>query len=40
MILGGPIFEHIIITLSCAQILGHLNIINFTFGTNGKFIVL
>ena len=31
-------FKHIIIRLLCAQILGHLKIINFTFGTNGKFI--
>ena len=38
IILGVPIFEHIIIRLLCAQILEHLIIINFTFGTNGKFI--
>ena len=38
MILGVPIFEHIILRLECAQILGHLIIINFTFGTNGTFI--
>ena len=38
MILGVSIFEHIIIRLQCAQIVGHLKIINFTFGTNGKFI--
>ena len=38
-LLGVPIFEHIIIRLSFAQILGHLKIINFPFGTNGKFII-
>ena len=39
MFLGVLIFEHIIIRLSFDQILGHLKIINFPFGTNGKFIV-
>ena len=39
MVLGVPIFEHIIIRLKCTQILGHIKIINFPFGTNGKFIV-
>ena len=39
MVLGVPIFEHIIIRLLCYQILGHLKIINFTFGTNGKFTI-
>ena len=38
MILGVPIFEHIIIRLKSAKILGHLKIMNFPFGTNGKFI--
>ena len=37
--LGVPIFEQIIIRLYFAQILGHLKIINFTFGKNEKFIV-
>ena len=37
--LGVPIFIHIIISLKCAHILGHLKIINFPFGTNGKFII-
>ena len=36
--LGVPIFEQIIIRLYFAQILGHLKIINFTFGKNEKFI--
>ena len=40
MILSVPIFKHIIIRLWCAQILGHLKIINLTLGTNGKFIAL
>ena len=39
MVLGVPIFEHIIIRLFCAQILGHLRIINFTFRTNENFII-
>ena len=39
MFLGVPIFKHIIIKLQCAQILGHQKIINFPFGTNGKFII-
>ena len=34
MVLGVPIFEHILIRLLCAQILGHQKIINFTFRTN------
>ena len=38
MIFSVPVFEHIIIRLHCAQTLGHLNIINFTFRTNGNFI--
>ena len=38
MVLGVPIFEHIIIRLKCTQILGHIKIMNFPFGTNGKFI--
>ena len=38
-LLGVLIFEHIIIRLYFDQILGHLKIINFPFGTNGKFIV-
>ena len=33
-----PIFEQIIMRLYFAQILGHLKIINFTVGKNGKFI--
>ena len=40
MVLGVPIFEHIIVMLLCAQILGHLKIINFQFVPNGKFITL
>ena len=40
MVLGVPIFEHIIIRLKCTQILGHIKIMNFPFGTNGKFIIL
>ena len=40
MFLGVPIFKHIIIRMYCAQILGQLKIKNFTFGTNGKFIIL
>ena len=36
---GVPIFKHIIIRLQYAQISGHLKIINFPFGTNGKFII-
>ena len=39
-LLGVSIFKHITIRLQCAQILGHLKIINFPFGTNGKFIIL
>ena len=39
-LLGVPIFEHILIRLLCAQILGHLKIINFTFRTNENFIIL
>ena len=39
MVLGVPIFEHIIIRLRCTQILGHIKIMNFPFGTNGKFII-
>ena len=38
--LGVPIFKPIIIRLQCAQILGHLKIINFPLRTNGKFIIL
>ena len=37
MVLCVPIFEHIIIRLLCAQILGHLKIINFTFRTSENF---
>ena len=40
MILGVPIFKHIIMRLYSALILGHLKIMNFPFGTNGKFIIL
>ena len=41
MVLGVPIFEHIIITgrLKCTQILRHIKIMNFPFGKNGKFII-
>ena len=39
MVLGVSIFEYIIIRLICAQILGHLKIINFTFTTNENFII-
>ena len=39
MVLGVPIFEHIIIRLLCAKILGHLKIINFTFRKNENFII-
>ena len=39
MFLGVPIFKPIIIRLYFAQILGHLKMMNFLFGTNGKFIV-
>ena len=35
-----PVFEYIIIRVLCAQILGHLKIINFTFRTNENFIFL
>ena len=38
IILGVSIFEHLIIRLKYAHIVGHLKIINFTFGTIGKFI--
>ena len=38
-LLGVSIFEHIIIMMLFALILGHLKIINFPFGTNGKFII-
>ena len=38
-ILGAPIFKHIII-MQYALILGHLKMINFPFGTNGKLIIL
>ena len=38
MVLGVPIFVHIIMLY--AQILGYLKIINFTFRTNGNFIIL
>ena len=38
-VLGVPIFEHLIIRLLCAQILGHLQIINFTFRTIFNFII-
>ena len=40
MFLGVPIFKHIIIRLECAQILRHLKIIYFPFGTNGKLTIL
>ena len=40
MVLGVPIFEHIISSLQYAQLLGYLKIINFTFRTNGNFIIL
>ena len=40
MVLGVPIFQHIIIRLLCAQILGDLKIINFISRTNEKFILL
>ena len=33
-----PIFKHIIMRLYSALVLGHLKIMNFPFGTNGKFI--
>ena len=39
MFLGIPIIKHIVIRLYSAQILGHLKKMNFTFGTNGKFII-
>ena len=39
MVLGVPVFEHIVIRLYCAQILGHLKIINFTIRTNENFII-
>ena len=39
MVLGVPIFEHIICRLLFAQILGHLKIINFTFRTCENFII-
>ena len=39
MVLGVPIFEHIIIRLKCTQIWGHIKIMNFPFGANGKFII-
>ena len=37
--LGVPIFKPVMIRLLFAQILEHLKIINFPFGTNGKFII-
>ena len=40
MVLSVPIFELIGIRLKCAQILGHLKVINFTFRTNENFIIL
>ena len=40
MILGVQVFEHFIIRLQYAKILGHLKIINFPFGTNEKLMVL
>ena len=40
MFLGVPIIKHIVMRLYSAQILGHLKIMNFPFGTNGKFIIL
>ena len=40
MVLGVPIFEHILIRLLYAQSLGHLKMINFTFRTNEIFIIL
>ena len=39
MVLGVQIFEHIVIRLLCAWILGHLKIINFTVWTNENFII-
>ena len=38
-LLGVPIIEHILIRMWFALILGHLKIMNFPFGTNGKFII-
>ena len=38
-LVGVPIFKHIIIRLKYAHTLGHLKLINFPFGTNGKFII-
>ena len=38
MVLDVPMFKHIIMRLYSAKILGHLKIMNFPFGTNGKFI--
>ena len=38
MVLGVPIFMHIIIRLSCALILGNLKINNFAFEEKGQFI--
>ena len=40
MVIRIPIFKHIIIRPLCAQILGHLKIINFPFGTNGNLLFL
>ena len=34
-----PIFKHMIMRLYSALVLGHLKIMNFPFGTNGKFII-
>ena len=39
MVLGVRLFEHMMIRLFCAQILGYLKIINFTFRTNDNFII-
>ena len=39
MILGVPIFKLIVIRLYTALSLGHLKIMNFPLGTNGKFII-
>ena len=39
MVLDVPIYKHFINWLQCAQILGYLNIINFTYRTNGSFIL-
>ena len=40
MVLGVPIFEHIIIRLKCTQISGHIKIINFPFGTLENLLFL